>query len=34
EVNEKKALVRRLPSFKQVKSWVSQAKKLPPIVKY
>ncbi|MGB2896433.1 MAG: DUF4332 domain-containing protein [Anaerolineales bacterium] len=34
EINEKKALVRRLPSSKQVRSWISQAKKLPPIVKY
>ncbi len=34
ETNEKKALVRRLPSSKQVKSWVTQAKKLSPIVKY
>ena len=34
EINEKKALVRRLPSSKQVKSWVTQAKKLPPVVKY
>jgi len=34
EVNEKKALVRRLPSSKQVKLWVTQAKKLPPVVKY
>lgn len=34
EINEKKALVRRLPSSGQVKSWVTQAKKLPPVVKY
>ena len=34
EINEKKALVRRLPSSKQVKSWITQAKKLPPVVKY
>lgn len=34
ETNEKKALVRRLPSSKQVKSWVTQAKKLSPIVRY
>jgi len=34
EINEKKALVRRLPSPKQVKSCVTQAKKLPPVVKY
>ncbi|TET34138.1 MAG: DUF4332 domain-containing protein [Anaerolineales bacterium] len=34
EINEKKALVRRLPSPKQVKSWVTQAKKLSPVVKY
>ena len=34
EINEKKALVRRLPSSKQVKSWISLAKKLPPVVKY
>ena len=34
EINEKKALVRRLPSSKQVKSWITQSKKLPPVVKY
>jgi predicted flap endonuclease-1-like 5' DNA nuclease len=34
EVNKVKKLVRQLPSEKQVKSWVSQAKKLPRVVKY
>lgn len=34
EANERKRLVRRLPSIGQVSSWVAQAKKLPPIVKY
>jgi predicted flap endonuclease-1-like 5' DNA nuclease len=34
EINTKKRLVRRLPSLKQVKSWVKQAKSLPPIVTY
>ncbi|MGD8731117.1 MAG: DUF4332 domain-containing protein [Anaerolineales bacterium] len=34
EVNEQKHLVRRLPSKRQVKSWVQQAKTLNPIVKF
>lgn len=33
-VNERKHLVRRLPSRRQVTSWVKQASSLPPIVKY
>ena len=32
--NEEKHLVRRLPSERQVKSWVKQAKKLPPVITY
>lgn len=34
EVNEMKNLVRRLPTAKQVASWVDQAKKLPRIIQY
>jgi predicted flap endonuclease-1-like 5' DNA nuclease len=34
ETNARKHLVRRLPSLNQVKSWVQQAKSLPPIVTY
>jgi predicted flap endonuclease-1-like 5' DNA nuclease len=34
DVNENKRLVRRLPSIGQVSSWIKQAKKLPPIVRY
>ena len=34
KVNRDKELVRRLPSQKQVKSWVEQAKKLSPIISY
>ena len=32
EVNEKKNLVRKLPTVSQVKDWVAQAKKLPRAV--
>ena len=32
--NKEKALVRRLPSQRQVRSWVEQAKKLPPKITY
>ncbi len=34
EVNEKKNLVRQLPSQKQVADWIEQAKKLPRVIKY
>ena len=34
EVNAEKKLVRRLPAETQVEDWVSQAKKLPRVVKY
>lgn len=34
EVNKAKKLVRQVPSLKQVKDWVKQAKTLPRIVKY
>jgi predicted flap endonuclease-1-like 5' DNA nuclease len=34
EVNDKKALVRRLPTLNQVKDWVEQAKKLPRLLTY
>jgi predicted flap endonuclease-1-like 5' DNA nuclease len=34
ETNERKALVRRLPSLEQVKDWVTQAKKLPRVLTY
>lgn len=34
KVNEKKKLVRALPSPKKVNSWIAQAKKLPRIIKY
>jgi len=34
EANDKKALVRRLPTGNQVKDWVAQAKKLPRKLTY
>jgi len=34
EVNTKKKLVRKLPTEAQVENWVSQAKKLPRVIKY
>jgi len=34
EVNEKKKLVRQLPSLDMVKKWIEQAKKLPRKVEY
>ena len=34
DVNQKKKLVRKLPSQDQVSDWVNQAKKLPRVVKY
>ncbi|MBC7264840.1 MAG: DUF4332 domain-containing protein [Chloroflexi bacterium] len=34
EVNERKALVRRLPTLKQVRDWVEQAKRLPRVLTY
>ncbi len=34
ETNEKKNLVRRLPSEKSVANWIDQAKDLPPVVEY
>jgi predicted flap endonuclease-1-like 5' DNA nuclease len=34
EVNDKKRLVRQLPSESQVADWVAQAKKLPRVIKY
>jgi predicted flap endonuclease-1-like 5' DNA nuclease len=34
EVNEQKALVRRLPSQSQVADWVEQAKELPRVIEY
>lgn len=34
EANEKKKLVRQLPSLDMVKKWVEQAKKLPRVVEY
>jgi predicted flap endonuclease-1-like 5' DNA nuclease len=34
EVNEKKKLVRKLPSVKDVDKWIAHAKKLPPVVEY
>ena len=33
-VNEKKQLVRKLPTAKQVADWVAQAKKLPRVITY
>jgi predicted flap endonuclease-1-like 5' DNA nuclease len=33
-INEKKRLVRRLPTLGQVKGWIEQAKKLPRAVSY
>ena len=32
--NEKKNLVRKLPTQKQVADWVAQAKKLPRVITY
>lgn len=34
EINEAKALVRKLPSEKQVADWISQAAELPRILQY
>lgn len=34
EANDKKKLVRALPSLKQVEGWVAEAKQLDPVVKY
>jgi predicted flap endonuclease-1-like 5' DNA nuclease len=34
ETNEREALVRRLPTLKQVKNWVGQAKKLRRVLTY
>ncbi|ADU97468.1 DUF4332 domain-containing protein [Thermovibrio ammonificans] len=34
EVNREKKLVRKLPTLKQVKDWVEQAKALPRVVTY
>ncbi len=34
EVNKAKNLVNKMPGVKQVKSWVTQAKKLPRVVTY
>lgn len=34
EVNDRKRLVRRLPTLEQVKDWVQQAKKLPRVLTY
>ena len=34
EINDLKALVRRLPSEKQVESWIEQAKALPRVLTY
>lgn len=34
EANERKRLVRRLPTLEQVKDWVQQAKQLPRVLTY
>jgi hypothetical protein len=34
EVNDEKKLVRKLPSVKQVTTWVEQAKELPRALHY
>lgn len=34
DINQKKKLVRKLPTHGQVSDWVKQAKKLPRVVKY
>jgi len=34
EINEAKKLVRRLPTLKEVQSWVGQAKELPRVLQY
>jgi predicted flap endonuclease-1-like 5' DNA nuclease len=34
EINKQKRLVKQVPNPTQIKSWVDQAKKLPPAVTY
>jgi predicted flap endonuclease-1-like 5' DNA nuclease len=34
ETNQKKKLVRKLPTEKQIKAWIDQAKKLPRVINY
>jgi predicted flap endonuclease-1-like 5' DNA nuclease len=34
ETNDRKALVRRLPTLEQVQDWIAQAKKLPRVLSY
>jgi len=34
EINKVKKLVRRMPTLKEAKSWISQAKKLPRVISY
>jgi len=34
EINKQKRLVKQVPNVTQIKSWVDQAKKLPPAVTY
>ena len=34
EINDKKNLVRRLPSENEIKDWIEQAKSLPSVIKY
>jgi predicted flap endonuclease-1-like 5' DNA nuclease len=34
EINERKNLVRKLPTLKQVEEWIAQAKRLPRVVNY
>jgi predicted flap endonuclease-1-like 5' DNA nuclease len=34
EINKSKKLVRRMPTLKEAKSWIAQAKKLPRVITY
>jgi predicted flap endonuclease-1-like 5' DNA nuclease len=34
EINKTKKLVRRMPTLKEAKSWIAQAKKLPRLITY
>ena len=34
EINKVKKLVRRMPTLKEAKSWIAQAKKLPRVISY
>nr|MDO8091741.1 DUF4332 domain-containing protein [Candidatus Sigynarchaeota archaeon] len=34
ELNEEKKLVRKLPTLKEIRQWIDQAKKLPKMIEY